>query len=171
MSAPRAPLAIVVAMNADRVIGVGGDLPWRIREDLRHFKRVTMGHAIIMGRKTWDSIGRPLPGRQNIVVTRNTALKIEGVDVVHSLEAAIDLARASGDAEPCVIGGATLYSLALPLATRLHLTEVDRQVDGDTFFPRFGREEWTELSRREAETEGVTFLELERADQAPQGGF
>lgn len=158
-----APLAMVVAMNAQRVIGVDGDLPWRIREDLRHFKRVTMGHAIIMGRKTWDSIGRPLPGRQNIVVTRNRDLKIDGVDVVHSLEEAIGLARNQGDEEPRIIGGATLYEMALPMTTRLFLTEVDRDVDGDTFFPDFDRSQWTEVARRAGQTPGVLFLELSRA--------
>ena len=158
------PLAMVVAMNSERVIGVDGDLPWRIREDLRHFKRVTMGHAIIMGRKTWDSIGRPLPGRQNIVVTRNRALVIEGADVVHSLEEAIELARQQGDEEPRIIGGATLYEMALPMTTRLFLTEVDRDVDGDTFFPEFDRRQWTEAARREGQTPGVLFIELIRAE-------
>ena len=153
---------MVVAMNADRVIGVDGDLPWRIREDLRHFRRVTMGHAIVMGRKTWDSIGRPLPGRRNIVVTRYVELKLEGVDVVHSLSEAVELARSGGDGEPRIIGGATLYSLALPDTTRLFLTEVDRTVDGDTFFPKFDRSEWEEISRRQAETPGVAFVELVR---------
>ena len=105
------PLAMVVAMNSERVIGVDGDLPWRIREDLRHFKRVTMGR-IIMGRKIWDSIDCPLPGRQNIVVTRNRALVIEGADVVHSLEEAIELARQQRTKSPA--------SLGVPRCTKWH---------------------------------------------------
>ena len=159
---PTQALAMVVAMNGERVIGVDGDLPWRIREDLRHFRRVTMGHAIVMGRKTWDSIGRPLPGRRNIVITRNRELTIEGADVVHGLDEAIALARQGGDEEPRIIGGATLYEVALPQTTRLFLTEVDREVKGDTFFPEFDRSQWNEVSRRKGETEGVVFLELER---------
>jgi dihydrofolate reductase len=153
---------MVVAMNADRVIGVDGDLPWKIREDLRHFRRVTMGHSILMGRKTWDSIGRPLPGRRNIVISRNRELKIEGAEVVHGLARAIGAAREGGDEEPRIIGGATLYEAALPITTRLFVTEVDRQVEGDTFFPEFDRSEWREISRRVGETEGVVFFELER---------
>ena len=159
---PTHPLAMVVAMNADRVIGVDGDLPWRIREDLRHFRRVTMGHAILMGRKTWDSIGRPLPGRRNIVISRNRELKIDGAEVVHGLAQAIGLAIQGGDSEPRIIGGATLYEAALPITSRLFLTEVDRVVEGDTFFPDFDRTQWREISRRAGETEGVMFLELER---------
>ena len=158
----RPPLALVVAVGSRRVIGMDGDLPWRFREDLRHFKRVTVGHAIIMGRKTYDSIGKPLPERHNIVVTRNRALSLPGTTIVHSLGEAIAQARAGGDDEPRVIGGATLYEEAFPLATRLYLTEVDLDVPGDTFFPEFDRGEWTEISRREGRTEGLTFLELTR---------
>jgi len=159
----RSPLAMVVAMNAHRVIGVNGDLPWKISEDLRHFRRVTMGHAIIMGRKTWDSIGRPLPGRQNIIVTRNTSLTIPGCHVVHDLNTAISRARADGDIEPRIIGGASLYTAAMPLATRLFLTRVERDVQGDTFFPEWNEAEWSMISERAGDTPGVTFLELERA--------
>lgn len=155
-------LALIVAMNDARVIGNNGDLPWRIREDLRHFKRTTMGHAIIMGRTTWDSIGRPLPGRQNIVITRNQSLQIEGCAVVHSLEAAIDLARESGDECPMIIGGATIYEIALPLTTLIHLTRVERDVEGDTFFPELSLDEWEEESSVAGNTPGVTFCVLRR---------
>lgn len=157
------PLAIVVATNADRVIGVGGDLPWRIREDLQHFKRVTMGHCIVMGRRTWDSIGRPLPGRTSIVVSRNPALKIDGVHVVNSPEAAVETARRLGDSEPHIIGGASLYTWALPRATRLWLTEVDRTVDGDTWFPEWDRTQWKDVARAPGTTPGVVFTELVRS--------
>jgi len=149
-------------MNPQRVIGVDGDLPWRIPEDLRHFKRITMGHAILMGRVTWDSIGRPLPGRQNIVITRNIGLSLEGAHVVHSLDDAIVLARESGDAEPCIIGGAGIYQLALPLVTTIHLTEVDRTVEGDTFFPELAPDEWEETESHPGETVGVVFRTLKR---------
>jgi len=158
----RAPLALVVAMNPQRVIGVNGDLPWRIPEDLRHFKRITMGHAILMGRVTWDSIGRPLPGRKNIVITRNTDLSLEGAHVVHSLDDAIALARASGDAEPCIIGGAGIYRLALPLVTTIHLTEVDREVEGDTFFPDLATHEWEQVDSHPGDTPDVIFRTLKR---------
>jgi dihydrofolate reductase len=156
----RRPLALVVAIAKGRVIGKDGGLPWHIPEDLRHFRRVTMGHAILMGRKTWDSIGRALPGRRNIVITRNRGLKLEGADVVHSLEEAVALAREEGDSEPRVIGGASLYEAALPLATRIYLTEVDLEVEGDTFFPELEQSRWRETDRREQEK--LSFLVLER---------
>ena len=155
-------LAIVVAMNPDHVIGVNGDLPWRIREDLRHFKRITMGHCIVMGRRTWDSIGRPLPGRTSIVVSRNPDLQLDGAHVVSSPEAAVRLARALGDEEPHIIGGASLYAWALPRATTLHLTEIARTVAGDTFFPQWDRSAWRQLSRVDGQTPGVVFTRWQR---------
>ena len=156
-----APLALVVAMTPDRVIGLDGDMPWHIPEDLKHFRRVTMGHAIIMGRKTHESIGRALPGRQNIVITRNRSAEFPGCDVVHSLEDAIALARHGGDDEPRIVGGGAIYALALPLATKLILSEVDLDVDGDTHFPEYAPERWTETDRRQGE--GVTYRTLELA--------
>ncbi len=149
------PLALVVAM------GRGGGVPWHFSEDLKHFRRVTTGHAVIMGRKTWDSIGRPLPGRRNIIVSRQLGLEIEGCEVAASLERAIELAR-EHDTEPRIIGGSTLYEQALPLATRLFLTEVDVDVDGDTFFPDLDRSEWQERDRRHGEAAELLFLTLER---------
>ena len=161
MTAPAAPLAMVVAIGDNGAIGKDGKVPWRIPEDLKHFKAVTMGHAIIMGRKTWDEVGRPLPGRRNLVVSRNPALVLEGAEVFTSLEAAIAAARTTDD-EPHVIGGSVIYAAAMPLATRLHLTEVHRSVEADTFFPPFDRSQWREVARRPAETEGVEFVTLER---------
>ncbi|MGM0577785.1 MAG: dihydrofolate reductase [Myxococcota bacterium] len=155
----RAPLVLVVAVSRNGVIGKDGGLPWHIPGDLKHFKRNTMGHAIIMGRRTWESIGRPLPGRRNIVVSRRRDLEIPGCEVAHDLDEALALARTEDDA-PRVIGGASLYEEALPRATRLLLTEVDRDVEGDTFFPEFERSEWVEVEREEGD--GVTFLTLER---------
>ncbi len=154
------PLSIIVAMNADRVIGKAGGLPWHIPEDLKHFRRVTKGHSIIMGRKTHDSIGRALPKRQNIVISRRINARFEGCDVVDTLQGAIKLARRNGDTEPMVIGGASIYSLALPLCTRIYLTLVDQKVDGDTFFPEVDFSEWNETARRFGQ--GVTFKTLER---------
>ena len=153
-------LAIIAAVSENGVIGKDGGLPWHIPEDLKYFKANTTGHAIIMGRKTYDSIGRPLPKRRNIVVTRNAELKIEGVEVVTSLEAAIELARTE-DEEPRIIGGASLYRDALPLATRLFLTRVQRTVEGDTYFPDFDQDEWEETQNQIED--GFVFQVLQRA--------
>jgi dihydrofolate reductase len=156
----RAPLALVVAIADNAVIGKDGGLPWRIPEDLRHFKNVTMGHAVIMGRKTFESIGRVLPGRRFIVVSRRPGLTLEGCDVAPSLEDAIARARQTDD-EPRVIGGAAVYEAALPFATRIYLTEVHREVDGDAFF-HLDRGGFREVARHAGETEGVEFVTLER---------
>lgn len=154
-----APLAMVIAIADGGVIGDRGGLPWRIPEDLRHFKEVTLGHAVIMGRRTHASIGRPLPDRRNIVVSR-TADGFDGCERATSLEEAIAMARAT-DAEPRIIGGAMLYEEALPLVTRVLLTEIHREVEGDTRFD-FDRAAFREVERRAAETPGVAFVTLER---------
>lgn len=154
-----APLSMIVAVADNGVIGREGQVPWRIPEDLRFFKNTTMGHAIIMGRKTFAEVGKPLPGRRNIVVSR-TADAFEGSELARSLEEAIALARTT-DPEPFVIGGAAIYEAALPLATRIFLTEVHRQAEGDTFF-HLDRSGWRETSRRRGETEDVEFVTLER---------
>jgi len=120
-------------------------MPWRLPEDLRRFKRLTTGHAVIMGRKTFESIGSPLPGRNNIVITRSGDWHPPGCAIAHSLEDA--LARAGESAEAFVIGGAQIYALAMPLARRLYLTEIERVFEGDAFFPEFDRSQWRELSR------------------------
>jgi dihydrofolate reductase len=151
--------ALIVAASLNGVIGRDGGLPWHIPEDLKYFRRNTVGHAIIMGRRTYDSIGRPLPKRRNIVVTRQKDLTIAGCEVVHSLEAALQLAWTE-DTEPRVIGGATLYEQAMPQATRLFLTEVQQHVEGDTFFPKWNPEEWEEVQAHPGE--GVLFRELQR---------
>lgn len=154
------PLVLILARSENGVIGKDGGLPWHIPEDLKHFKRNTIGHAIIMGRKTYESIGRPLPKRRNIVVTSNRALAIEGCDVVHSLDEAVALARTEDD-EPRIVGGATLYIAALPIATRIYLTDVLRTVEGDTFFPELG-DEWREVERTEGD--GVVFRTMDRVN-------
>jgi dihydrofolate reductase len=156
-----APLTLVAAMGRNRVIGRDGDMPWHFSEDLKHFKRTTIGGVMIMGRKTFDSIGRPLPGRRSIVVTRSSDWSHEGVEVAHSLDEALTLAGSG--ARVFVVGGGEIYAQALPLATRLVLTEIDDAPDGDTFFPDWSRDEWTEKSRTVGETSPeLSFVTWER---------
>ena len=133
-------ISLIVAASANNVIGTDGDLPWRLSDDLKRFKALTMGKPIVMGRKTWDSIGRPLPGRQNIVITRQKDFAAEGCDVVGSVAEA--LAAAGDAADIMVIGGSQIYELFLPEADRLYLTRVHTEVDGDAFFPELGETEW-----------------------------
>lgn len=137
-------LTMVVAIDAGRGIGVDNQLPWHLPEDLAHFKRVTLGRPIIMGRKTFDSIGRPLPGRQNIVVTRNAGWRHEGVDAVTSFEAAI--AMVQGD-EASIIGGAQIFGEALGVANRMIVTEIAHTFACDTFFPPIDPAVWEETAR------------------------
>jgi dihydrofolate reductase len=146
-------LSLICAMAENRVIGRNNSLPWHLSEDLKYFKRVTMGSPIIMGRKTWESIGRPLPGRSNIVVTRNKDYQAEGAKVVESLPAAISLAESialiDGSEEAFVIGGAELYRLAMPEADCFHLTRVHAEVEGDTRLDEFDESRWQEVWREE----------------------
>jgi dihydrofolate reductase len=157
----RAPLALIAGVGTNRVIGVDGHLPWRLPEDLKRFKALTMGHAVIMGRKTHESIGRPLPGRRNIVVSRRPGFKVEGCEVAGSLEAALELVRGQ-DTLPFVIGGEALYAAALPLATQLHLTLVPLAPAGDAYFPELDPGAWREVERLPGEN-GVSFVLLARA--------
>ena len=160
MSEALQPLTMVAAMSTNRVIGRQGELPWHIPGDLKFFKQTTMGHAIIMGRKTFDSVGKALPGRHNIVVTRQRSLQLPGCDVVHSLDEAIALARAEGDENPHIVGGESLYRAALPKATHLILTEVHQHIsDGDTFFPEVDQTKWRECRREEHVGYAFTYLE------------
>jgi dihydrofolate reductase len=133
-------ISLIVAASTNNVIGVKGDLPWRLSDDLKRFKALTMGKPIVMGRKTYESIGRPLPGRQNIVITRQPNFPAEGCDVVTAPEAAID---AAGDAdEIMIIGGSHIYNAFLPLANRIYLTRVLADVDGDAFLPEIDMKQW-----------------------------
>jgi dihydrofolate reductase len=142
------PLSLIAAMSRNRVIGQRGELPWHEPEDLKHFKSLSSGHAVIMGRKTAESLKfKPLPKRRNLVVTRQAGLELPGFEVFPDLAAAIAAARAT-DPEPMVIGGAEIYRLALPLVTVMHLTEVQRDYDGDAFFPAFDESAWDERERR-----------------------
>ena len=157
MQADRKPrLALIAAIAANGVIGSDNALPWRLPEDLKRFKALTLGHPVIMGRKTYESIGRPLPGRRNIVVTRNADWRTEGCETAASLEAA--LAACGGAEEVFVIGGAQLYAAALPLARRLYLTEIRADFPGDARFPAFDRDAWRETSReRHRQDGGIAF--------------
>jgi dihydrofolate reductase len=140
-------IALVAALSTNRVIGRDNTLPWHLPGDLQYFKRITMGKPLLMGRKTYESIGRPLPGRTNIVLTRNPHVAASGIVVVSSPERALQLAQQEGAEELMVIGGEAVYRAMLPLAQRLYLTEVHAQVDGDAFFPEFDASEWQELQR------------------------
>jgi dihydrofolate reductase len=135
-------LEIVVAVAQNGIIGRGNDLPWRLPADLAHFKRLTLGHPILMGRRTWDSLGRPLPGRRNLVLSRQTGQSLPGAEVVGSLAAARDLV---GAGTLMVIGGAELYRLALPEVAVLHLTTVHADIEGDVSFPAWSADEWREI--------------------------
>ena len=134
--------SIVVAVARNGVIGRDNQLPWKLPKDLAYFKRVTMGHPVVMGRRTWESIGRALPGRHNIVVTRDPSLEAPGATVVTSLA---DAWKAAGGAdEVSIIGGTSIFRETLPVADRIHLTEVEADVEGDTFFPELDRGDWIE---------------------------
>lgn len=147
-----AKLSLIVAYSKNRTIGRNNALPWKLKEDLAHFKRTTFGHPIIMGRKTWESLGRPLPGRLNIVITRTLGYHASGAEVVNSLEAA--LAVAAPAAEAFVIGGEEIYRLSLAQADEVIATEIDADVDGDAFFPALDARQWRETHREAAAPEG-----------------
>ena len=138
-------ISIIVAMDEQRGIGHHGSLPWRLATDLRRFKTITMGHHLIMGRKTYQSIRRPLPGRTMIVVTRNPAYRPEGCLVVKSLHEGLQLAEERGETEALVIGGGEIYAQALPLAKRIYLTTVHASIPADVFFPLLDEEGWIAL--------------------------
>ena len=166
-------VSLIVAMARNGVIGRDNALPWRLSEDLRRFKAATLGKPILMGRKTFESIGHALPGRTNLVLTRDPGWTAPGAVVVHSLEAA--LAAAAGAAELVVIGGAQIYRLVMPFARRMYLTHVHADVPGDTYFPDFDPTQWLDVecierAADERNTYPVTFVTLERrgAPQAPR---
>ena len=153
-------VSLIVAMAENRVIGLGGGMPWQIPADLRNFRQLTMGHPVVMGRKTYQSIGGALPGRANIVVTRDPDFRAADADVVHDLEDALvkaaAMAEIEGAEEVFVIGGAEIYAQAMGSAQRIYLTEVHQELPGDAFFPELAEGEWTESARprNEPETDG-----------------
>jgi len=146
-------IAMVVAIARNGAIGVDGDLPWRLPGDLAFFKRTTMGKPLVMGRKTWESLPRkPLPGRPNLVVTRDPSYGADGADVFTSVEAALGHAATLTQDEICIIGGAEIYRQAFERADRLYITDVDAEPEADTFFPTFDRANWTEVWREPGPT-------------------
>lgn len=146
-------LALIAAYAQNRVVGIDNKLPWHLPEDLKYFKRITTGKAIIMGRKTYESIGRPLPNRTNIVITRNPDFSAPGVEVVASLDAAVELAEGvneiNGIEETMVIGGAQIYAEALPKADRLYITHVHAEVHGDAYFPEVDLTQWQAIAKED----------------------
>ncbi len=146
---------LIVAMARNRVIGKDGALPWRLPEDLKRFRSLTMGHPIVMGRKTYDSIGRALPGRRNIVISRQRDLAIEGVETATSLDAALSMT--TGADKVFVIGGQQIYQAALPIADRIELTQIDTDFDGDVLFPEIDPSQWRESAQQPGEQSGNGF--------------
>jgi dihydrofolate reductase len=166
------PISLIAAVSENGVIGAQNRLPWHLPDDLRHFRAITTGHTVITGRKNYESIGKPLPNRRNIVITHQRGFHAPGCLVVNSLEEA--LALTSGESEVFVIGGAQLYAQTLPLATRLYLTEVHAAVAGDTYFPTLEPGDWQETAREphaadERHAYGFSFVVLERK-RKPQRG-
>ncbi len=158
-------ISLIVAMARNRVIGSNNQMPWHLPADFAYFKKTTVGHPIIMGRKTFESIGKVLPGRRNIVVSRNRALHVNGADVIHSLDEAIR--SCEGNEEIFVIGGASIYAEALPRADRLYVTEVDVAPNGETMFPVIDKCSWVETARQRVEPDAknayaMEFVVLER---------
>lgn len=162
-------LTLLVARSRNGVIGVDNRLPWHLPDDLKRFRALTMGHPIIMGRRTWDSIGRPLPGRRSIVVTRDTGWRSEGAEVAHSIGDA--LVRCANSERPFVVGGGELYEATLHLATHIELTEVDVEVAGDVRFPALDPAQWREVMRQSLNNGqlGFSFVTLERINRLSLG--
>ena len=163
-------VTLIVAMAHDRIIGRDNQLPWRLPADLKRFKRLTMGHHLLVGRRTWESIGRPLPGRKMLVLSRSEIELPEEVRLCASLEQALELAREAGEDELFVAGGEQIYELTMPLADRLHVTEIDLAIDGDARFPAIDPALWHEVERRHNDPDGrnprrYDFVHYERRDE------
>ena len=156
-------ISIIVAMSENFVIGLKNKLPWHISADLKNFKNITLGNPIIMGRKTYDSIGKPLKDRDNIVISRDNSLIIDGVEVLDSLEKAIFMTAEAP--ETFIIGGQQIYQIALPFATHMYITKVEGNFEGDAYFPDYNQEEWKEVGREDLITENnlkFSFLKYKR---------
>ncbi|MFT2111509.1 type 3 dihydrofolate reductase [Marinomonas sp. 2405UD68-3] len=151
-------LSLIVAMSENRVIGINNALPWHLPNDLQYFKRITMGKPIVMGRKTFESIGRPLPGRRNIIISRQEGLHYDGVDCIQTVEGAVSLGESiafvEGHEEIMVIGGAQIYQRALPIADRLYITHVHSDITGDAYFPEVDWSLFNEVAREDFLAEG-----------------
>ncbi|MBT7407667.1 MAG: dihydrofolate reductase [Nitrosomonadales bacterium] len=157
-------ITIIVAVSENLVIGHRNTLPWHISEDLKNFKKITLNHSVIMGRKTFESIGKPLKYRRNIVISRNKNLQISGVEIASSLDDAICLTKAED--EVFIIGGEQIYEIALPIATNMFITKVHSTIEGDAFFPNFDENQWKKLTQNDLESEeGIkfSFISYERA--------
>lgn len=144
-------ISAIAALSKNRVIGKNNDLPWRLPDDMKFFMEKTKGHHVIMGRKNYDSLHdkfKPLPQRTNIVITRQSDFHAPGCTVLNAIEPGLEIARTSGEGECFIIGGAEIYSLAMPFTTRLYLTEIDAVIEGDTWFPNIDQNEWKEVSRK-----------------------
>jgi dihydrofolate reductase len=139
-------LSIIVAFDENRLIGANNQLPWHLPADLKQFKSITMGHHMIMGRKTFESIGKPLPGRTSVIISRNANFRAEGTIVVHSLKEAVDYCRHQD--EVFVIGGAQIFTAALEMADKLYLTRIHHHFEGDTYFPEISENEWVETEHK-----------------------
>ncbi|MGH1372447.1 MAG: dihydrofolate reductase [Cellvibrionaceae bacterium] len=163
MSRPR--IALIAAQAENRVIGLNNKMPWHLPEDLQYFKKVTLGKPVVMGRKTFESIGRPLPGRTNIVITRQSDWRADGVVAASGLDQALGLAEQESPDELMVIGGAQIYAEALPLAQRIYLTQIHKKIDGDAWFPALD-DQWEQVSRQDGHSEkqdlGYSFLTFDR---------
>ncbi len=163
-------ISLVVAVSENNVIGQEGNLPWRLSADLKKFKKLTTGHRILMGRKTYESIGRPLPNRRNVVITRNPDYLVEGVEIFSSLEKALEVARSQNESEIFIIGGGEIYRQCLDYADRIYLSRVKVVLEGDTFFPELDLEEWQEIEKQEFKADekndyDFDFIILERSGQ------
>jgi len=139
-------ISLIVAISKNRAIGIDNQIPWYLPADLKYFKKTTLGHHILMGRKSFLSIGKPLPGRTNLVLTRNPFFTAGGISVVHNLEEGLNAAETAGENELFIIGGGDIYRQSLELADKLYITEVDLEVEGDTFFPEINNEDWQLVS-------------------------
>ena len=168
-------ITIIAAMARNLAIGLNGDMPWHLPGELKHFKETTMGKPIVMGRKTWESIGRPLPGRQNIVVTRNRSYQARGCDLAGSLDQAVQIARGE---EVMVIGGGQLYQQALAVSDRMILTRVDCEPEADTWFPEWQSSEWRQVSLRSESADErnpyayqvIEWVRMDSCDTSPAPG-
>ena len=160
-------ISAIVATAKDNVIGKDNKLLWKLSDDLRRFKRITSGHAVLMGRKTFESLGKPLPNRTNLVVTRDENFAVEGAHVFNQINEALEYARSEGEEELFIIGGGEIYQMMLPAANKLYLTKVHAQPEGDTFFPEIHDEEWDVINEEAHKADDrnefdFVFLDLER---------